>query len=130
MSEGFVYRFPNRDFELGVGSRVPDVGGTLKEKGRMWTVVHVGRDANKRVVVHLEPSNRPTGEAETPKRSRRRVGPPALRAPQRSTPLGFETTLATSRQRTARLRLERQGCAQRPWMWSELLYEEEGERDR
>lgn len=66
MSEGFVYRFPNRDFELGVGSRVPDVGDTLRAKGRMWTVVQVGKDASKRAVLHLEASDRPTGEAEAP----------------------------------------------------------------
>ena len=65
-SEGFLYRFPNRDFELGFGSRVPHVGETLKAKGRMWTVVQVTTGADDRAILSLEPVEKPTGgEAET-----------------------------------------------------------------
>jgi hypothetical protein len=64
---GILYRFPDRDFQLGFAGRVPEVGETLRAKGRMWTVVQVTRGADSRAVVSLEPADRPTGgEAETP----------------------------------------------------------------
>ena len=64
---GFLYRFPDRDFQLGMASRVPEVGETLTAKGRMWTVVQVSTGFDKRAVVSLEPLENPTrGEAETP----------------------------------------------------------------
>ena len=63
---GFMYRFPDRDFQLGIGSRVPEIGATLTAKGRMWTVVSVTRGSDNRLVVHLEPRNKPTDEPESP----------------------------------------------------------------
>jgi hypothetical protein len=55
VSVGFVYRFPDDDFEVGFGSRVPDVGHTVKAKGRTWTVAQVGSDSQQRAIVNLEP---------------------------------------------------------------------------
>jgi hypothetical protein len=64
---GFLYRFPDRDFQLGMATRVPEVGETLSAKGRMWTVARVTRGFDKRAVIHLEAADKPTGgEAETP----------------------------------------------------------------
>ena len=62
--KGFVYRFPNRDFELGF-SRVPEIGETVTAKGRRWTVVEVRRGADNRAVVSLASIDKP-GEAEAP----------------------------------------------------------------
>jgi hypothetical protein len=66
--KGFLYRFPDRDFQLGITSRVPEVGETLSARGRMWTVVHVGTaDLDKRAIVQLEPAETPPrGEPEAP----------------------------------------------------------------
>jgi hypothetical protein len=63
---GFLYRFPDRDFQLGIGAHVPEVGETLRAKGRMWTVVLVTRDADGRAVVSLEPTAEPPHEPEAP----------------------------------------------------------------
>jgi hypothetical protein len=65
--KGFLYRFPDRDFELGFASRLPEVGETLTAKGRLWTVVQVTSGPDKRAILSLEPVEKPTGgEAETP----------------------------------------------------------------
>jgi hypothetical protein len=65
--EGFLYRFPDRDFELGFARHVPEVGDTLTARGRLWTVVQVTSGPDNREVLSLEPVEEPTGgEAETP----------------------------------------------------------------
>ena len=63
---GIVYRFPDRDFQLGFTSRVPEVGEVLSAKGRMWAVVEVGMGSDNRVVVNLGPVEKPTAEPEAP----------------------------------------------------------------
>jgi hypothetical protein len=53
--EGFLYRFPDQDFELGFGRPVPLVGETLRAKGRAWKVTQVSRGSEDRAIVNLEP---------------------------------------------------------------------------
>jgi hypothetical protein len=63
--KGFLYRFPDRDFQLGV-ARVPEVGETVRAKGRMWTVVRVTHSQDNRSVVNLAPLDKPTDEGIAP----------------------------------------------------------------
>ena len=56
---GFLYRFPDHDFQLGVARRVPEVGDTLEAKGRGWTVVQVTRGRDGRAIAALEPTGEP-----------------------------------------------------------------------
>ena len=63
---GFVYRFPDRDFQLGYARRVPEVGDTLTAKGRRWRVVDVTLGHDDRVVVRLLPLDVPGENAEEP----------------------------------------------------------------
>ena len=62
--EGVLYRFPDRDFQLGF-ARVPEVGETVSAKGRRWTVVAVSRGTDNRAVVSLAPTDK-LAEAEAP----------------------------------------------------------------
>jgi hypothetical protein len=62
--KGFVYRFPNRDFQLGF-SRVPEIGETVTAKGRRSTVVEVRRGTDNHALVSLASIDKP-GEAEVP----------------------------------------------------------------
>ena len=63
--EGFLYRFPDHDFELGFTDHVPAVGETLRARGAMWTVVQVTRGSDNRAVVNLAPME-PIGEESEP----------------------------------------------------------------
>ena len=53
--KGFLYRFPDHDFELGFGRPLPLVGETLRAKGRVWKVTQVSRGSEDRAIVNLEP---------------------------------------------------------------------------
>jgi hypothetical protein len=55
LGKGFLYRFPDQDFELGFGRPVPLVGETLRAKGRVWKVTQVSRGSEGRAIVNLEP---------------------------------------------------------------------------
>jgi hypothetical protein len=54
-SKGFLYRFPDQDFEVGFGGPMPGVGETVKAKGRAWKVTQVSRSSEDRAIVDLEP---------------------------------------------------------------------------
>jgi hypothetical protein len=54
-SKGFLYRFPDQDFEVGFGGPVPRLGETVRAKGRAWKVTQVSRSAEDRAIVDLEP---------------------------------------------------------------------------
>jgi hypothetical protein len=61
-SKGFVYRFPDQDYEVGFGGTVPLVGETVKAKGRAWKVTQVSRGFEERAIVNLEPVDQARGE--------------------------------------------------------------------
>lgn len=62
--EGVLYRFPDRDFQLGF-ARVPEIGEIVTAKGRRWTVTQVRRGTDNRAVVSLTSIDKPD-EAEAP----------------------------------------------------------------
>ena len=53
-----VYRFPDDDFAIVMGARVPQVGSSIRTRGELWTVTEV--TPGVRTLVRLErPDVRP-----------------------------------------------------------------------